>query len=317
LKKALFYILNITPIILGSFIYAKYKKEPFSKYVAISFFATCLSPIVTHMFFIHENMSFAVSFILAIIAGISIGFFLIPLAAQTAKSHEGFHLYNVGFAAGILSMFLAIILRNFNFYIAPVAYWHYGSNTQMLVMCLFISICLLVIGFAKNGKISLKECFLDSKTMGDKLTTNESLTYVNMGVTGIFVTLFTFFLGELNGPNVGGVLTIIGFVGIGKNMFNIWPVMVGCILAARLFGWEITSTVLAIALYSSTLAPIAAKFGPIWGIISGILHISMASVIVNIHGGLNLYNNGAAGGFVAIFLLAVIRTFYKEKKSNT
>jgi hypothetical protein len=305
-------ILNITPIILGSFIYAKYKKEPFSKYVALSFFATCLAPIVTHMFYIYENMPFVISFILANLAGILIGFFLIPLAMQTAKSHEGFHLYNVGFAAGILSMFLAIILRNFGFYISPVSYWYYGRNEQMLIMCLFVSVVLLIIGFIKHGKISLKECFLDSKIMGDKLTANEGLTYVNMGITGIFVTLFTYFFGELNGPNIGGVLTIIGFVGVGKNMFNIWPVMIGCIATAWLFSWEITSSILAISLYSSTLAPITAKFGPLWGIIAGFLHINMALVIVNIHGGLNLYNNGAAGGFVAIFLLAMIRTFHSH-----
>jgi len=306
-------ILNSIPIILGAFIYSKYKNEPFSKYVAVSFFSTSLSPIVTHMFHIYENMPFIVSLILANVAGILIGFFLIPLAAQTAKSHEGFHLYNVGFAAGILSMFLAIIMRNFGIYIAPVSYWHYGNNLEMLIMCLLVSLILLTIGFAKHGKISLKECFIDSKIIGDKLIANEGLTYVNMGLAGIFTSLFVFFLGELNGPNIGGVLTIIGFVGIGKNMFNIWPIMIGCLLPVWLWGWDITSSVLAVALYSSTLAPIVANFGHIWGIVAGFLHINMAFVIINIHGGLNLYNNGAAGGFVAIFLLAIIRTFNKTK----
>ena len=306
-------ILNSIPIILGCLLYCYYKKEPFAKYVAVSIFATSLAPVATHMFFIYDGISLFLSLLLSAISGILIGFFIIPLALQTAKSHEGFHLYNVGFAAGILAMFLAILMRNFGFYVYTVSYWHYGSNNKMLFFSLFISFSILLIGFFKNnGKISLKECYLDSKTMGDKLTANEPLTYINMGLAGIFTTIFAYTLGELNGPNVGGVLTIIGFAAVGKNIFNMWPVMIGCILAAILFGWSIDSGILAIAIYSTTLAPLASKFGPIIGIISGILHISMAMVIVDIHGGLNLYNNGAAGGFVAIILLAVMRTFKKE-----
>ena len=40
-------IVNVWPIFLGTFLYSKFKKEPFSKNIYISFYGTALAPIVT------------------------------------------------------------------------------------------------------------------------------------------------------------------------------------------------------------------------------------------------------------------------------
>ena len=65
-------------------------------------------------------------------------------------------------------------------------------------------------------------------------------------------------------------------------------------------------------LFSTCLAPIAGQFGSLIGILVGIVHINIVSNIGYIHGGLNLYNNGLAGGFVAMILIPLITTFKKE-----
>ena len=52
----------------------------------------------------------------------------------------------------------------------------------------------------------------------------------------------------------------------------------------------------------------AGKFGPVVGIIAGYLHSSVALNVGIVYGGMNLYNNGFAGGIVAIFLVPVVQS---------
>ena len=56
---------------------------------------------------------------------------------------------------------------------------------------------------------------------------------VNMGVNGLLGMLYIFLnCGDLNGPTLGGIFTIIGFSAMGKHAFNIVPVMIGVALGA-------------------------------------------------------------------------------------
>lgn len=61
-------------------------------------------------------------------------------------------------------------------------------------------------------------------------------------------------------------------------------------------------------LFSTTLAPIAGEFGILMGILAGFLHSSVALNVGIVYGGMNLYNNGFAGGIVAIFMVPVIHS---------
>jgi Protein of unknown function (DUF1576) len=60
------------------------------------------------------------------------------------------------------------------------------------------------------------------------------------------------------------------------------------------------------ALFGTTLAPIAGRFGWHWGLLAGFVHSSVAQTVGQLHGGLVLYNNGFAAGLVAAVLLPVI-----------
>ena len=61
-------------------------------------------------------------------------------------------------------------------------------------------------------------------------------------------------------------------------------------------------------LFSTTLAPVAGKFGVLVGLLAGYLHSSVALNVGLLYGGMNLYNNGFAGGIVAIFMVPVIQS---------
>ena len=64
-------------------------------------------------------------------------------------------------------------------------------------------------------------------------------------------------------------------------------------------------------MFSTNLAPIAGVYGYKIGFIAGILHFLLATNVGIIHGGVNLYNNGYAGGLDAGFLLPILDAFVK------
>lgn len=58
-------------------------------------------------------------------------------------------------------------------------------------------------------------------------------TVFNMGINGLFATFFVLMVGgDMNGPTICGILTIVGFSSTGKHIRNIAPVMFGVYLAS-------------------------------------------------------------------------------------
>jgi len=49
------------------------------------------------------------------------------------------------------------------------------------------------------------------------------------------------------------------------------------------------------------------------GLLAGFLHSSVALNVGIVYGGMNLYNNGFAGGLVAGFLLPILDAFVKRR----
>ena len=90
-------IVNIWPIIAGTFLYAKARREPFGKYVSVSLLATALAPVVSYVALDNGfgNLWWGIA------VGLLIGFVLPPLSAYTYKIQNGMNLYNMGFACGL------------------------------------------------------------------------------------------------------------------------------------------------------------------------------------------------------------------------
>jgi hypothetical protein len=142
---------------------------------------------------------------------------------------------------------------------------------------------------------------------------------LNMGLTGTIATAYVLAVGgDLNGPTLGAIFTIVGFSAFGKHPKNIVPIMLGVFIASMLKDWSANapSAVLA-ALFGTTLAPIAGRFGWGWGIVAGFLHSSVAQTVGAAHAGLVLYNNGFAAGLVAAVLVCVIIALQPPVKQDT
>jgi multisubunit Na+/H+ antiporter MnhE subunit len=129
-----------------------------------------------------------------------------------------------------------------------------------------------------------------------------------MGLSGAVGLVYILAIGgDLNGPTIGALFSIVGFAAFGKHPRNILPIIAGVFLGSLVKPWGVADpSVQLAALFGTNLAPIAGYFGWHWGIVAGFVHSSAALSVGVVHGGLNLYNNGFAAGIVASILVPVI-----------
>jgi hypothetical protein len=101
------------------------------------------------------------------------------------------------------------------------------------------------------------------------------------------------------------------------------PVWIGC--ATAILIKKYVGGVMAIDLYvdmgmdaafifAACLAPIAGKYGIIWGMIAGFMHICLTPLALTFQGGFDLYNNGFSAGFVAAILSVVCENMYGKER---
>ena len=308
-------IINVWPIIIGVFLYSKYQKEQFISYSLLALLSTTLSPAISQFMFI-SDMPFIIGLIIGYIIGILIGFLLAPIASHAIKAHNGYNLYNIGFAAGLFATLFMAILRAVGINFETRLLWNKNSTFTFAIILFTVSIYLIVIGlinnknYKKNFPKLLKQ---PGRLVSDFYLLYDKTCYINMGLLGILSTSLILLLNaDLNGATTAGVFTIIGFGAFGKHIKNVVPILIGAILASIININPINSPSIILAiLFSTGLAPIAGKFGFFIGIIAGFLHINMVMNVGYLHGGLNLYNNGLAAGLVAMILIPIVTDLKK------
>lgn len=312
--------LNVWPIILGTWIYTKLQKEPFQKYAATALLATALSPMVSYMMlgsrFAHP--------LLGLLTGIFIGLVLPPLSAYTYKIQNGMNLYNMGFAGGLLAMMLVPILTAIDDAPSSVLYWGSGYNLRFGIALVLLCATLIVAGlFFSNRPVwaswaGYRRILKSSgRAPSDYLRkVGAGPTLINMGINGLIATAYILLVGgDLNGPTLGGILTIIGFSAYGKHARNIIPIMLGVMLGGMLMHFNVNAPALQLAaLFGTTLAPFAGVFGWPVGIVAGFLHSAVVLQAGYALAGVNLYNNGFSGGLIATVLFPIVMAILRHRK---
>lgn len=304
-------LLNVWPIVIGVFLYAKFKQEPLALYLNTAFFGCALAPIVSEILYA-STLPIVVSIPLALVTGLVLGFVLPPVAKHLFKTHAGFNLYNMGFTAGVVGSIVIAFYKSYNLIPDPVMIWTSGNDLVLAILLLFLLISTILGGIYldRRGLAKLNIIFrLSGQTPTDFI--NEvgiGTTLINMGLSGLIGLAYLLLVkADLNGPTLGGIFTIVGFAAFGKHPKNIIPIMVGVFIASLAKPWNASDASITLtALFGTSLAPIAGRFGWHWGIVAGFIHSSAALSISSINAGLNLYSNGFAAGIVAAVLVPIL-----------
>lgn len=312
-------IFNSFSISLGSCLYAKFMGKEKKDILLVAIYATCLAPLVSEIAFdFAKGTSFSpISILVSQVTGILIGFISVPLASEFKSFHRGFSLYNIGFVGGIIGMILTGFFRMFNYRIDPVSVLYKLDDMPVRIFFLGLISLMFISGliFGKCNFSKLKDLMKESGQGGGDFTVfSFSTCLINMALVGLVGYLYVVLVGgKLEGPVLGGLLTMVGFGASGKHVKNIIPVIAGIFVAMKMNIFAIYSTPsVIVCLFGTALAPISTVYGPIAGFIAGFAHTSLVTNIGNVHGGVNLYNNGFSSGFIAATLVPIFELF-KEK----
>ncbi len=313
-------VFNIWPIIAGVYLRSVYQKEKFGKFILPALFGTGLGPLISQLSFGY-GFNPALSVFLGCAAGILAGFMLPPLGSHFVKFHQGCNLYNFGFTCGIIGMVFMALFRSLNLENPSTMITAEGFNRTFIIYLSSFFGLMLITGFFCNNrsfKRYLRVLKHSGRLVSDFVSLNGfGLTLINMSLLGYMSMIYVLAVrGELNGPVIGAIFTVAGFGAFGKHPKNVWPLFAGVYLASLFQIWDANSTgALLAALFGTSLAPIAGIYGWAYGIIAGVVHMSMVMNIGFLHGGMNLYNNGFSGGFVAAILTPLFDSLNKFKKN--
>lgn len=311
-------LFNVWFIISGVFLYAKSQKKKFSEYIYPALFGTALAPVMTEILF-STTSPVLIRVPLGILISLAIGFVLPSVSVNLLKVHQGFNLYNMGFTAGVVGTIVVSLFNSYGIIPKPQMIWTTGNNKilGLYLFLMFSSMIITGIYLERKPWRKIKQIweFSGQLVTDFVLLTGFGSSLINMGINGFIVTLYIIFIGgDLNGPTMGGIFTVVGFSAFGKHSKNLVPILIGIYLGALGKQWNAHDPSMQLAaLFGTTLAPIAGKYGWTWGVIAGFIHSSVAQSVGVLHGGLNLYNNGFAAGIVAAILIPIIGIFRHDK----
>jgi len=303
---------NILPFFLGVWIYCKVKKQHMQRYINAAFFSTALAPIVSDAM-INAGGNLLLRLTVAVFSGACIGYIIIPLSERSFAVHQGYSHFNIGFAGGLLALVIASVAQAMGHPVKMVMIWNKGVPPLVLLFMILLIFSLMFGGLWISG-FNIKACLNIMRHSGRSptdfiITDGIGATMFNMGLMGAITLGYVLLIGgDLNGPVMGAILTVIGFASAGEHPRNGIPIMAGVYLASLVMQPSNTDPgMLLAALFGMSLAPIAGQFGTVYGIIAGFIHAAVVLVVGAPCGGYNLYNNGFSAGLVGLVMLSLIQ----------
>lgn len=298
-------IVNSAPIILGCLIYLRIHHSGRQDLLVMGLLSTCLSPIVSTIYCAPDHSAISNKFI-ALVAGLLIGYTILPIFEFLKVHTKELNLYNMGFSAGFIGVIGNLTTRNIlAIKIVPhdLSFEHHHALLIFLA-ALFTLPFLVFLYFYKKNIDRSKHLFLDLKKIA------------RFSLYGYLAVIFTLLLKvPLSGILVGAILTFAGF-----SMYNFkfryffFPALGVFLTALLLYRDAATTNNIVIILFASTLSPMTRKYGLVTGTLSGALFSLITRNTQYLTAGINLYNCGFAGGITVLLMDFVRVSFYRNTK---
>lgn len=312
--------MNIWPCFLGTWLFTKVRKVPFASQVNFAVFSTALAPFVSEMILRYPlGDSLAVKVVMGILIGAAAGFLMPILATHGPNVHKGYSNYNAAVGAGFIAILFYAIMYKAAGVEAPTN-TDIGDAHSLAVngYAIATAVLTLIAGFWMNGK-SFKGFGGLMKKTGFKVDfTGEfgvPVTMINIGVFSLFVAAYYNLIGApMTGPTAGAFICFLAGTATGGHILNMLPIILGYVLAAGCFSFQITTQAIVVGLcYAIAIVPIAGRFGSLIGILAGFVHAAIVMSIATFHGGFLLYNGGFTCVFVVLLLIPILEMFFEPQ----
>jgi len=315
---------NIWPIFLGTWLFSRVAKTPFSAQTNFALFATALTPFVSEAlcrYPVFDGLAYAMvgRIVLAIILGVVCGFLLPILCKHGPNLHKGYSLYNAASVAGFIAIVLfGIMFRGTGHEIPTNTDIGESHGTVVLTFSIVMSVLMIVAGFLLNGK-SFKGYKAVITATGHSCDftniANAPLTMVNIGIFGLFTTAYYLITGAaFTAPTAGSIICLLAIAPCGAHVLNMLPIMIGYAIASTFGAFELNTQAIIVGLcFAGAMIPVSGRFGSLCGIAAGMIHALIVTTVVTFHGGFCLYNGGFTCAVTVIFLLPILEYFFEPQ----
>ena len=330
------HILNIWPTVLGVVVYCLVKKEKFSANVNAMLFSTGIAPLISDLLVRYphaEVVGFNLpGFVVTLLVGFCIGFLLPAGLTHSPKVHKGFDLYSAAVPVCLFAFFLNATLYKtlgIDLPAAPSAETLQVASrlTVNLFCCILFGLCILgalAMGCKPRQYLQLLTAPEHVASISSQLGTEVFL--MNVGVFGLFILAYYNLIGaSFNGVTLGIIFCMLATCNSGSHPGNVWPIMVGYVLASFLaaglsglaggnFAMVVNAQAIAVGLcFANGLSPITSKYGWFWGMAAAMMHYFLVTSVPNLHGGYCLYNGGFTAAVICVILVPELERFCKTK----
>ena len=332
-------ILNIWPTVFGVMLYCLVKKEAFGANVNAMLFSTGIAPIITDMLIRYPNEAVVgfnlLGVVLALGVGFVIGFFLPAGLAYSPNLHKGFDLYSAAVPIGMTAFFLnAVLYKTMGIALpagADSAQLQVASRLTVNLFCLILfGACIAAAFFLGCGPKDYWKVLRNPDRVASFSATYGNATFLmNVGAFGLFILAYYNLIGAtFNGVTFGIIFCMLCTCNSGSHPGNVWPIMVGYVVAATVCGWispllggtfslAINAQAICVGLcYANGLSPICDKYGWKLGIVAAMMHYLLVTSVPNMHGGFCLYNGGFTAALICLLFMPTVENLLPGKEER-
>ena len=148
-------------------------------------------------------------------------------------------------------------------------------------------------------------------------------SFFNAGFLTLATVLILYLLKiNISGVSIAAVFLMSGFAFFGKNIFNVWVIILGVLLYAKVQK-EKFSKYIYIALFGTSMAPAITEIifdvnqsflsrfslGILIGIIIGFILPPLSTYLLKVHQGYNLYNVGFTAGIISTVIVSLLKSY--------
>ena len=328
------HILNIWPTILGVALHCVVKGEKLGSRTNAMLFTTGLAPFMSELMVRYPNPE-AIGIhpsgvALALIVGVTVGYFMPAGLDNSPKIHKGFALYSAALPIGMT----AFLLNGFLYKAMGLAVPEPVSDLSVAdpVICntfcivLFSAFIIAALLMGCTPKHYIQSILSPQHVVHFGGAFGNAAMLMNTGVFGLFILGYFNLVGaQFNGIVFGSVFCMLSTCNSGSHPFNAIPIMMGYGLSEFFFqtltpfsGGEFTqflssqSLVVGIC-YANGLSPIAHEYGWRYGILVAAMHFCMVTTTPQLHGGMCLYNGGFTAALVCLLILPGLERHSRTK----
>ena len=328
------HILNIWPTILGVALHCIVKGEKLGSRTNAMLFTTGLAPFMSELMVRYPNPEVVgihpTGVALALIIGVTVGYFMPAGLDNSPKIHKGFALYSAALPIGMT----AFLLNGFLYKAMGVPVPEAVSDLSVMdpricntFCCVLFSAFILVALLMGCTPIHyIKSILSPQHVVHFGAAFGNTAMLMNVGVFGFFILGYFNLVGaEFNGIIFGSVFCMLSTCNSGSHPINAIPILMGYGVASQFFqalmpfsGGDFThflhsqSLIVGIC-YANGLSPIAHEYGWRYGILVAALHFCMVTTTPQLHGGMCLYNGGFTAALVCLLILPGMERHFRTK----